>query len=65
MGGSRSYEWGFDGKLSAEPLQHGSSGVICWACSVMALVLQVGLEGDWKELWSPDGLELPKTNGLM
>lgn len=61
----RSYEWGFEGKLSAIVNRYNmdrKQGYLLGMFRHGSWSFQVGLEGgDWKELWSPDGLELPKN----
>lgn len=60
----RSYEWGADGKLAAIVNRHDrdhNQGYLLGMFRHGSWSFQVGLEGgDWKELWSPDGYELPK-----
>lgn len=61
----RSYDWGYEGKLTAIVNRHNrerEQGYLlgmfrhgCWS-------FQLGLEeGGWKEIWSPEGHELPKN----
>ncbi|MEK5406631.1 GH32 C-terminal domain-containing protein [Paenibacillus sp. FSL W8-0439] len=61
----RSYEWGDDGKLSAIVNRYNldrKQGYLLGMFRHGSWSFQVGLEGgDWKELWSPDGHELPKN----
>ncbi|AUS26718.1 GH32 C-terminal domain-containing protein [Paenibacillus polymyxa] len=61
----RSYEWGDDGKLSAIANRYNldrKQGYLLGMFRHGSWSFQVGLEGgDWKELWSPDGHELPKN----
>ncbi|AJE53918.1 MULTISPECIES: GH32 C-terminal domain-containing protein [Paenibacillus] len=60
-----SYEWGDDGKLSAIVNRYNldrKQGYLLGMFRHGSWSFQVGLEGgDWKELWSPDGHELPKN----
>ncbi len=61
----RSYEWGDDGKLSAIVNRYNldrKQGYLLGMFRHGFWSFQVGLEGgDWEELWSPDGHELPKN----
>ncbi|WDZ54625.1 GH32 C-terminal domain-containing protein [Paenibacillus polymyxa] len=61
----RSYEWGDDGKLSAIVNRYNldrKQGYLLGMFRHGSWSFQVGLEGgEWKELWSPDGHELPKN----
>ncbi|WYU47480.1 GH32 C-terminal domain-containing protein [Paenibacillus sp. FSL K6-0108] len=61
----RSYEWGSEGKLSAIVNHHNmdrKQGYLLGMYRHGSWSFQVGLEGgDWKEVWSPDGHELPKN----
>lgn len=61
----RSYEWGYEGKLSAivnRCNMDRQQGYLLGMFRHGSWSFQVGLEGgDWKEVWSPDGLELPKN----
>lgn len=60
-----SYEWGHEGKLAAivnrYNLDH-KQGYLLGMFRHGSWSFQFGLEGgEWKELWSPDGHELPKN----
>ncbi|NUU79176.1 GH32 C-terminal domain-containing protein [Paenibacillus xylanilyticus] len=61
----RSYEWGYEGKLSAIVNHHNmdrKQGYLLGMYRHGSWSFQVGLEsGDWKEVWAPDGHELPKN----
>ncbi|MEO2203059.1 GH32 C-terminal domain-containing protein [Paenibacillus pabuli] len=61
----RSYEWGSEGKLAAIVNHHNkdrNEGYLLGMYRHGSWSFQVGLEGgDWKEVWSPDGNELPKN----
>ncbi|CAI6050497.1 hypothetical protein PAECIP112173_01368 [Paenibacillus sp. JJ-100] len=61
----RSYEWGSDGKLAAIVNHHNkdrNQGFLLGMYRHGSWSFQVGLEGGcWKEVWSPDGYELPKN----
>ncbi|WP_379161437.1 GH32 C-terminal domain-containing protein [Paenibacillus sp. sgz5001063] len=61
----RSYDLGHEGKLTAIVNRHNmerKQGYILGMFRHGAWSFQVGLEGGtWKELWSPDGSELPKN----
>lgn len=61
----RSYEWGEGGKLAALVNRYNvdrKQGYLFGMFRHGSWSFQVGLEGgDWKELWSPEGYELPKN----
>ncbi|WP_085979056.1 GH32 C-terminal domain-containing protein [Paenibacillus sanguinis] len=61
----RSYEWGEGGKLAAIVNRYNresKQGYLLGMFRHGAWSFQLGLEGgEWKELWSPDGYELPKN----
>lgn len=61
----RSYEWGHEHKLAAIVNRYDldrKQGYLLGMFRHGSWSFQVGLEGgDWKELWSPDGYELPKN----
>ncbi|CAH1208039.1 hypothetical protein PAECIP111892_03038 [Paenibacillus auburnensis] len=61
----RTYEWGYDSKLAAIVNQHNmenKQGFLLGMFRHGSWSFQIGLEGgDWKEIWSPDGYELPKN----
>ncbi|GJM68982.1 hypothetical protein HMSSN036_11980 [Paenibacillus macerans] len=61
----RSYEWGEGGKLAAIVNRYNresNQGYLLGMFRHGSWSFQVGLEGgEWKELWSPDGCELPKN----
>lgn len=60
----RSYEWGEGGKLAAIVNRYdreSKQGYLLGMFRHGSWSFQVGLEGgEWKELWSPEGYELPK-----
>ncbi|OKP76210.1 glycoside hydrolase [Paenibacillus sp. P3E] len=61
----RFYDWGYEGKLTAIVNRHHmerKQGYLLGMFRHGSWSFQVGLEGgDWRELWSPDGHELPKN----
>jgi len=61
----RTYEWGHEGKLAAIVNRHDrdrNQGYLLGMFRHGSWSFQVGLEGgDWTEIWSPDGHELPKN----
>ncbi len=61
----RIYEWGYESKLAAIVNQHNmdiKQGFLLGMFRHGSWSFQIGLEGgDWKEIWSPDGYELPKN----
>ncbi|AZK45768.1 GH32 C-terminal domain-containing protein [Paenibacillus lentus] len=61
----RSYEWGHERKLAAIVNRYDldrKQGYLLGMFRHGTWSFQVGLEGgEWKELWSPDGYELPKN----
>lgn len=61
----RTYEWGYESKLAAIVNQHNMNnkkGFLLGMYRHGSWSFQIGLEGgDWKEIWSPDGYELPKN----
>lgn len=61
----RTYEWGHDGKLAAIVNRYNrerKQGYLLGMFRHGTWSFQVGLEGgEWKEIWSPDGCELPKN----
>ncbi|MHA6529910.1 GH32 C-terminal domain-containing protein [Paenibacillus sp. BAC0078] len=61
----RTYEWGYEGKLAAIVNRHNKEvkqGYLLGMFRHGSWSFQIGLEGgDWKEIWSPDGYELPKN----
>ncbi|MNO12503.1 Sucrose-6-phosphate hydrolase [compost metagenome] len=61
----RSYEWGEGGKLAALVNRYNADrkqGYLLGMFRHGSWSFQVGLEGgEWKELWSPEGYELPKN----
>ncbi|KWX70253.1 glycoside hydrolase [Paenibacillus riograndensis] len=61
----RTYEWGHEGKLAAIVNRHNKDakqGYLLGMFRHGSWSFQVGLEGgEWKELWSPEGYELPKN----
>ncbi|MNK21925.1 Sucrose-6-phosphate hydrolase [compost metagenome] len=61
----RTYEWGEGGKLAAIVNRYNQElkqGYLLGMFRHGSWSFQVGLEGgDWTELWSPDGNELPKN----
>lgn len=61
----RFYGWGSEGKLSAIVNNHDfdrKQGYLLGMFRHGSWSFQVGLEGGaWKEVWSPDGFELPKN----
>ncbi|MGO4348736.1 GH32 C-terminal domain-containing protein [Paenibacillus sp. MCAF9] len=61
----RFYDWGHEGKLTAIVNRHDmerKQGYLLGMFRHGAWSFQVGLEGgEWKEIWSPDGYELPKN----
>ncbi|WNS43614.1 GH32 C-terminal domain-containing protein [Paenibacillus sp. MMS20-IR301] len=61
----RTYDWGHEGKLTAIVNRHNmerKQGYLLGMFKHGAWSFQVGLEGGaWKEVWSPDGCELPKN----
>ncbi|MEC0329208.1 GH32 C-terminal domain-containing protein [Paenibacillus macerans] len=61
----RSYEWGEGGKLAAIVNRYNGEskqGYLLGMFRHGSWSFQLGLEsGEWKELWSPDGYELPKN----
>ncbi|WP_054940070.1 GH32 C-terminal domain-containing protein [Paenibacillus ihuae] len=61
----RSYDLGHEGKLTAIVNRHNmerKQGYLLGLFRHGSWSFQVGLEGgEWKELWSPDGYELPKN----
>ncbi|WHX47927.1 GH32 C-terminal domain-containing protein [Paenibacillus woosongensis] len=61
----RSYDWGYEGKLAAIVNRHNmdcKQGYLLGIFRHGRWSFQVGLEdGGWKEVWSPDGCELPKN----
>lgn len=61
----RTYEWGYESKLAAIVNQHNmdtKQGFLLGMFRHGSWSFQIGLEGgDWKEIWSPDGYELPKN----
>lgn len=61
----RSYDLGHEGKLTAIVNRHNmelKQGYLLGMFRHGSWSFQVGLQGgNWKELWSPDGLELPKN----
>lgn len=61
----RTYEWGYEGKLAAIVNRHNKDvkqGYLLGMFRHGSWSFQIGLEGgEWKELWSPDGYELPKN----
>lgn len=61
----RTYEWGHEGKLAAIVNQHNKEvkqGYLLGMFRHGSWSFQIGLEGgEWKEIWSPDGYELPKN----
>lgn len=60
-----SYDWGYEGKLTAVVNRHDmerKQGYLLGLFRHGSWSFQVGLEGgEWKEIWSPDGQELPKN----
>ncbi|SET60881.1 GH32 C-terminal domain-containing protein [Paenibacillus sp. NFR01] len=60
----RTYEWGHAGKLAAIVNRYDrerKQGFLLGMFRHGSWSFQVGLEGgDWREIWSPDGCELPK-----
>jgi len=60
-----SYEWGHEGKLAAIANRYNidrKQGYLLGMFRHGSWSFQFGLEGgEWKELWSPDGHELPKN----
>lgn len=61
----RSYDWGYEGKLTAIVNRHNKErkeGYLLGMFRHGSWSFQVGLEGgEWKEIWSPGGHELPKN----
>lgn len=61
----RSYEWGYEGKLSAIVNRYSEDREMGFLLGMFrhgSWSFQVGLEGgSWREIWSPDGYELPKN----
>lgn len=61
----RTYEWGQDGKLAAivnRQDKEVKQGYLLGMFRHGSWSFQMGLEGgDWVEIWSPDGYELPKN----
>ncbi|SFF03686.1 Sucrose-6-phosphate hydrolase SacC, GH32 family [Paenibacillus algorifonticola] len=61
----RTHEWGHEGKLAAIVNRHNRDsrqGYLLGMFRHGSWSFQVGLEGgEWKEIWSPDGYELPKN----
>ncbi|WP_036644676.1 GH32 C-terminal domain-containing protein [Paenibacillus sp. oral taxon 786] len=60
----RSYDWGYEGKLAAIVNRHHRDrhqGYLLGMFRHGRWSFQLGLDqGGWKEVWSPDGCELPK-----
>ncbi|GIP48383.1 hypothetical protein J53TS2_19740 [Paenibacillus sp. J53TS2] len=60
----RSYDWGYEGKLAAIVNRHNrecEQGYLLGMFRHGRWSFQLGLDqGGWKEVWSPDGDELPK-----
>ncbi|AIQ31423.1 MULTISPECIES: GH32 C-terminal domain-containing protein [Paenibacillus] len=61
----RTYEWGYESKLAAIVNQHNmdtKQGFLLGMFRHGSWSFQIGLEGgEWAEIWSPDGCELPKN----
>ncbi|MFP4976884.1 GH32 C-terminal domain-containing protein [Paenibacillus sp. CN-4] len=61
----RTFEWGHEGKLAAIVNRYDKErkqGYLLGMFRHGSWSFQIGLEGgDWKEIWSPDGHELPKN----
>ncbi|MBY0011729.1 GH32 C-terminal domain-containing protein [Paenibacillus typhae] len=61
----RTYEWGHEGKLAAIVNRHNKDakqGYLLGMFRHGSWSFQIGLEGgEWIEIWSPDGCELPKN----
>ncbi|KUP23567.1 GH32 C-terminal domain-containing protein [Paenibacillus sp. DMB5] len=61
----RTYEWGHEGKLAAIVNRHNKDakqGYLLGMFRHGSWSFQIGLEGgEWIEIWSPDGYELPKN----
>lgn len=61
----RTFEWGHEGKLAAIVNRYDKErkqGYLLGLFRHGSWSFQIGLEGgDWKEIWSPDGYELPKN----
>lgn len=61
----RTYEWGHEGKLAAIVNRYNNKakqGYLLGMFRHGSWSFQIGLEGgEWKEIWSPDGYELPKN----
>ncbi|WP_425415551.1 GH32 C-terminal domain-containing protein [Paenibacillus borealis] len=61
----RTYDWGYEGKLTAIVNRHNmerKQGYLLGMFRHGSWSFQVGLEGgEWKELWAPEGYELSKN----
>ncbi|WP_339257037.1 GH32 C-terminal domain-containing protein [Paenibacillus sp. FSL P2-0136] len=61
----RTYEWGHEGKLAAIVNRYNNKtrqGYLLGMFRHGSWSFQIGLEGGaWKEIWAPDGYELPKN----